>query len=222
VDVVLNLDSARDVSDLLPRLSRMDQRLVADILAPHASGVQVLLAPPPEDLSKPISLPQAQQMLVLLKRMFSWVIVDLGLPLDEMAYALLDGADLIIMSVLPEMVGLRNTRLMLDQLSRRGHPDEKIWMVLNRANMRGGVTVGDVKERLGVELRHTVPEDAPAATHSINRGVPLVMSHGRSAVARSVRRLAQQVIEELSQEAPSVGLMERLLRRARAENAEEW
>jgi len=42
-----------------------------------------------------------------------------------------------MMSVLPEMVGLRNTRLMLDQLHARGYPDEKVWMVLNRATLRG-------------------------------------------------------------------------------------
>ena len=78
--------------------------------------MRVLLAPPPADLTHPISLPQVQQVLVWLKRMFPWVIVDLGLPLDETAFAFLDGADRIVMSVLPEMVGLRNTRLMLDQL----------------------------------------------------------------------------------------------------------
>ena len=125
-------------------------------------------------------------------------------------------------TILPEMVGLRNTQLMLDQLHRRGHPHEKIWLVLNRASMRGGVAVGDIEERLGIQLKHTVPDDQPLVTHSINRGVPLVMSHGRSAVARSVRGLAQQVMEELSQEEPSVGLMERLLRRTRAGSAEEW
>jgi len=213
--VALSLDSARDVSDLLPRLSRMDQRLAADILATHASGIQVLLAPPPADLAKPISLPQAQQILVLLKRMFSWVIVDLGLPLDEMAYAFLDGADRIIMTILPEIVGLRNTRLMLDKLYQRGHPDEKVWLVLNRATMRGGITASDIQERLGVDLRHMVPDDQPLVTHSTNRGVPLAMSHKRSAVARSVRGLARQLVVELSEQEPKAGLVERLLGRAR-------
>jgi pilus assembly protein CpaE len=160
-----------------------------------------------------------QQILVLLKRTFSWVVVDLGLPLDETATALLDGADLIIMTFLPEMVGLRNAQVMLDQLYRRGHRDEKVWLLLNRAEMRGGVPVGDIEERLGIRLEHTVPDDAPLVTHSINRGVPLVMSHGRSAVARAVRTLARQLMDELSEQGPKAGLMERLLGRARAGDA---
>jgi pilus assembly protein CpaE len=196
LDVALNLYSDRNVSDLLPRLSRLDQDLISSVLVTHASGMHVLLAPPPADLSNPISLPQVQHIMVLLKRMFPWVIVDLGLPLDETAFAFLDSADRIILTVLPEMVGLRNTRLMLDQLRGRGYADDKVWPVLNRATMVGGISPRDIEERLRVPLAHRIPDDQPAATHSINRGVPLVANHHRSAVARAMRALAQQLIEE--------------------------
>jgi pilus assembly protein CpaE len=127
LDVALNLHAERNVADLLPRLSRLDRDLVSGVLAVHATGLHVLLAPPPSDLSQPISLPQVQHILVLLKRMFPWVIVDLGLPLNETAFGSLDAADCIIMTVLPEMVGLRNTRLMLDQLRARGYGDDSAW-----------------------------------------------------------------------------------------------
>ena len=197
LDVALNLESDRTIVDLLPKLANLDAEVVSSVLASHASGVQVLLAPPPADLSHPISLPQVQQVLAWLKRMFPWVIVDLGLPMDDTAFAFLDGADRIVMSVLPEMVGLRNTRLMLDQLHARGYPGEKIWMVLNRSTLRGGVPVRDIEERLRVHIRFQVPDDQPLATHSINRGVPIVVSHEGSAVAKAVQRLAGDLLAEL-------------------------
>jgi len=177
------------------------------------------LAPPPANVSNPTSLPQVQQILVLLKRMFSWVLVDLGLPLDEKAFAFLDGSDRIIMTVLPEMVGLRNTRLMLEQLHERGYPDDKVWVVLNRATMRGGVPRQDIEERLRVAVRHAIPDDQPLATYGINRGVPLVMSHPRSAVARAVGKLAEQLMEDvLKEREPADGLIERLFQRTRSED----
>jgi pilus assembly protein CpaE len=197
LDVALNLDSGRNITDLLPKLNRLDGELIAGVLATHASGIKVLLAPPPADLSSPISLPQVQQVLAWLRRMFPWVVVDLGLPMDDTAFAFLDGADRIIMSVLPEMVGLRNTRLMMDQLHERGYPDEKVWMVLNRATLRGGVSVSDIEERLRVKIKYQIPDDQPLATHSINRGVPLVMSHGGSAVARAVQGLVKGLLQDM-------------------------
>jgi pilus assembly protein CpaE len=145
-------------------------------------------------------LPQVQQVLAWLKRIFPWVIVDLGLPMDETAFAFLDGADRIVMTVLPEMVGLRNTRLMLDQLLERGYPSDKVWMVLNRSTLRSGVSVQDIEERLKVKVDHQVPDDQPLATASVNRGVPIVASHPSSAVGRSVRGVAAALIAEANAE----------------------
>lgn len=219
LDVALSLDGNRSIVDLLPKLSRLDADLVSSVLISHASGVRVLLAPPPADLTHPISLPQAQQVLAWLKRMFPWVIVDLGLPLDETAFAFLDSADRIVMSVLPEMVGLRNTRLMLDQLRERGYPNEKIWLVLNRADMRGGVSADDIEARLKLPIRFRIPDDQALATHAVNRGIPFSVSHPSSGVVRSVRRFADELATDLSPvvaEAPRGGVLGRLFGRAGA------
>jgi pilus assembly protein CpaE len=196
IDVALNLDLERNVSDLIPRLSRLDEVLIESVLAEHASGVKVLLAPPPADMNAPLTLPQVQHILVMLRRMFPWVIVDLGLPMDETAFAFLDGAERIVMTVLPEMVGLRNTRLMLEHFLDEGYPEEKVWLVLNRATLRGGVTAQDIVDRLNVPIRFTVPDDQPLATHTINRGVPLMLTHRHSAVARAIRKIASALKAE--------------------------
>ena len=198
LDVALNLDLERNVGDLLPRLTRLDELLIKSVLADHVSGLKVLLAPPPADMSAPLTLPQVQHILVMLRRIFPWVIVDLGLPMDETAFAFLDGADRILMTVLPEMVGLRNTRLMLNYFLEEGYPPEKTWLVLNRATIRGGVARRDIVSRLNVPIDFTVPDDQSLVTHSVNRGVPLVLSHKRSAVARAVRRISKQLATEFS------------------------
>jgi pilus assembly protein CpaE len=203
VDVALNLMGQRTIIDLLPRLARLDRELIAGVLTPHASGIALLLAPPPADLSHPISLPQVQQILVLLKRMYPWVIVDLGLPLDDTAFAFLDGADRIVMTVLPEMVGLRNTRLMLDQLHGRGYPDDRVWLILNRSTMRGGVPASDIEERLRVHIQYRIPDDQGLATHSVNRGIPIVVGHRNSAVGRAISGLAKQLAHEAVVESPA-------------------
>jgi pilus assembly protein CpaE len=197
LDVALNLPSDRTISDLLPRLSQLDDDLVSGVMVSHVSGVQVLLAPPPEGVATPIPLQQVQQIMVTLKRMFPWVLVDLGLPMDETAYAFLDDADRIVMSVLPEMVGLRNTRMMLSQLHGRGYPDERIWLVLNRSTLPGGVSRKSIEERLGVDIRHDVPDDQALATHAVNRGVPIMMGGGRGAVATAMGKLAQELARDL-------------------------
>jgi len=197
LDVALNLDRSRTIDDLLDRLHSLDDELLRGVLASHASGLQVLLAPPPEATAKHISVPDADAILGQLERMFGWVVVDLGLPLNETAFGFLEGADRVIVTVLPEMVGLRNTRLLLDRLLERGLGQERVWLVLNCATLRGGIGQADIERRLRVPVRHRIPADQPLVTHSINRGVPLVLSHRRSAVARAIRGLGRKLAEEL-------------------------
>lgn len=199
VDVALNLREDHDLTDLLPRLAQFDQELASGILAEHASGIRVLPAPPPaESEESPISVPQVQQLLAQLKRMYGWVVVDLGLPLDETGFAFLDASDRIVMTLLPEMTGLRNTRLMLNQFRGRGYAGNKLYLVLNRATMPAGVAKGDIEKRLNVRIAHTVPDDQAMVSYSINRGVPYMLAKGRSAVAKAVRELADHLAQDLA------------------------
>lgn len=203
IDVALNLHPGRNVADLLPRITRLDPESLAGTLASHNSGIQVLLAPEMGALADPISLPQAQQILVLMKRMFRWVLADVGLPLDETACGFLDAADRILVTLVPELGGLRNTRLMLDQFKTRGYHRDKTWLILNRATLRAGVSQADIQERLHMEVAHRIPDDQPLATLSLNRGVPLVVSHRHSAVARSIRSLAKRLVQEETVKEPA-------------------
>jgi pilus assembly protein CpaE len=200
IDVALNLREQRDISELRQKMSQLDQDLIASILAKHESGLSVLLAPPPAEMTVSLTLPQVQQVLVWLRRMFPWVVVDLGLPLDETAFAFLDSADLICMLVLPEMVGLRNARLMFEQLATRGYPEDRIWLILNRRGLPGGMEQPVLEDWLGRTIRYAIPNDQEMATDTVNRGVPVVLSHKRSAVAKASVGLARELIGALPAE----------------------
>jgi pilus assembly protein CpaE len=196
IDVALNLRGQRDIRDLLPKLNQLDSDLMSSVLATHNSGVRVLLAPPPDALDYPPTLPQVQQVTAWLKRASPWVLVDLGLPLDEAAYAFLDAADRVVMSVLPEMVGLRNAKLMLAQFDKRGYPPGKVWPLLNRDGLPGGMKQADAQTYLGRELAFAIPNDQELATETINRGVPMVIAHRRRPVAQAYRRFASLLADE--------------------------
>lgn len=205
LDVELNLHSERSIVDLLPRIARLDAELIESILESHNSGMRALLAPSPSLWDHAISLPHVQQILTQMQRMFGWVVIDLGSELTEMAFAFLDSADQIVITVLPEMVGLRNATWMIDQLRSHGYPEERVWLVINRANMRGGINREDIERHLHMHVKHTIPDDQQLATYAINRGVPFSMSHPNAAVSKSMRSLAMMLVQSSR---PQIGELE--------------
>jgi pilus assembly protein CpaE len=203
VDVMLNLEGDNDISLLIARISRLDQELINGVLARHSSGIRVLLAPPPGQGMPAITMQQLEQIVGYLRQMFDWIIVDLGAANGEADFVFLDFADQVVVVTLPEMVCLRNTRLMLDQFQLHGYQQEQAWLLLNRATMNGGIRKRDIEERLNVRIKHTVPEDQPLVSYSVNRGVPLVMSNPRSAVARALTDFAAMFGKPAGKRAPA-------------------
>lgn len=191
VDVMLNLYPERTIADLLPRLAQLDESLLQGVLATHASGLRVLMAPAPDALDAyTIGPMQIEQILGAMGRLYRWILIDLGLPMDESALAWVDASDLIVLSVLPEMAGLRNMRLLIDALLARGVDPERLWVVVNRSTIAGGISIADIEKRLHTDVRHTIPDDQPLATQAVNRGVPVIASHRRGALVRAYRGLA--------------------------------
>jgi len=159
VDVALNVKAEHDVSELLSRISRLDETLVNGVLTTHSSGLDLLLAPPPDEDGAPNRAEEVQAILGQLQIMADWVVVDLGLPMDEKAFAFLDMADRIIVNVLPEMVGLRNSRRMLELLYEQGYSPDRISVVLNRATLKGGMGAEDIEGHLGIPIGFKIPND---------------------------------------------------------------
>ena len=225
VDIALNLHSDRTILDLLPRLSHLDENIVMSVMTPHASGVHALLSPPPQHHPQPIPLPQVQETIMGLKRVYPWNFIDLGINIDETTLAFLDSADAIIVNMLPELAALRNARLLLDLFYSRGYPKEKIFVVLNRWDMEGGIPAEDIEKRLHIKISFRIPDDQPLATYALNRGVPVCMSHPNSALAKSYRdfvrfllkhcQLPPELKAAVEQEEEKRSLRERILTRFR-------
>jgi pilus assembly protein CpaE len=156
VDRMFGVVSSGTLTDLARRSGRADIERSPFFVA-HESGVRVLTAPPSGRKRRPLSRSQATAACSALRRAFRWSVVDLGVPHDEMGYAFLDAADLIVLMVAPELTSLRDTRLFLDQLYARGYALSKVWVVANSVGMSGAMQVDELQRWLGVRVNYGIP-----------------------------------------------------------------
>jgi pilus assembly protein CpaE len=194
VDVMMNVPARRTIAEVFERLGSIDTELLDGILQTHSSGVRVMVTPPPGHMETHPSTAHMERVLVLLRRMCAWTVIDLGHPLDEVAYSVTDVADVVLMVLPPEMAAVRNARAMIDQLHSRGYGQDKVWMVLNRASATHGIPQSEIERRL-LSVRHAIPDDPQLALASINRGVPVAMRHPRSALGRAYHGLSRKLLQ---------------------------
>ena len=68
-------------------------------------------------------------------------------------------------------------------------PKEKLRLLLNRANSKAKLDVGEVERTLQITADALIPSDV-VVPQSVNKGIPVVLSAPKSAVARSLVELA--------------------------------
>lgn len=68
----------------------------------------------------------------------------------------------------------------------------RVQLILNRAGVRGGLDESMLQKQLREKIAVSFTDDAPLATYALNRGVPFVLSHGRSSLTRSITTLVEQ------------------------------
>ena len=78
----------------------------------------------------------------------------------------------------------------LDLLSLAG---DKMRLVLNRANARVHLDIGDVERALGLTAEFRIPSDI-SIPQAVNRGVPVVLDKPRAPPALAFRSVAESFV----------------------------
>jgi len=78
---------------------------------------------------------------------------------------------------------------------------DRLYLIINRAGIKGGIPPREVEELLGLQARARFPDDVESVMLSLNQGVSLVENAARSALTRAIKRLAQEIVQVPEQEA---------------------
>ena len=194
VEVLLNLPPAHTIADLLPRLYDLDAELLHSVLAKHSSGVLALLSAPASTDKNGVQPAHMERILAWLQPSTDYIVVDTSPSLDESTLAVLQLADQVVVVVTPEMTSLRNAKMFLNVAEALRGDSHEFTLVLNRYPIQGGLALRDIEGALRSKVAVQIPSDEALATYAVNRGIPLVTSHPRSAISKGMLRLADAVI----------------------------
>jgi pilus assembly protein CpaE len=213
LDVMLNIRSQNNLADLVPHANNLDDSLVADVVARHASGVHVMLSPGNVQVAQGIRPDDLYNVFIGVQRLYDLVIVDAGSTLNENSVTLMDAADRVLMVTTPDLASLRDTSRFISISKGLGYPADKMLVVLNRAGMMGGVRPQDIEGVLHHQIYTQIPDDGPNAVRSINRGIPLLYRYPRSPASKAYKKLIKQLAEmsvtEVTQSSTSPSIAQR-------------
>lgn len=202
LDVMLNIRNQNTISDLVPHATNLDEALVREIAAEHATGIEVLLAPSSLQVAQGIRPEDMYNVFMNLNRQFDYIIIDAGSALNENTVTLLDIADRALVVTNPDLAALHDISRFIQLTWTLSYAPDKILIVLNRAGIPGGIRSADIGTALRQNVFAQIPDEGPKGLRAINSGEPLIARYPRSPAAKAFQTLAKELLK-LSASSPA-------------------
>jgi len=194
VGVLLNLHPTRSIADLATQGGGIDLDMVESAMIPHSSGIKALLAPPSPEMADLILPEHMKSILDEMRRAFDYIVIDTSTSLHDLMLMILDYSDKVVLITTPDVSSVKNTRLFFELTDALGYEEEKVLLVINMANRRGGISPKLIEENLRHKVAVEITMDERTVLSAINRGIPFVLDGRRKTISQSIFKLAEQLI----------------------------
>jgi pilus assembly protein CpaE len=192
VGIMLGLDPDRTIVDAVQAFDRLDQDMLKGCMTSHDSGLDVLLAPSQPEDAEIITTGRIDHVLGLLRSMYDIVVIDTAAALNETVLAALDRSNEVYAVTMMDVASIKNTRISMQKLAQLGYSADLVKLVLNRADSKVWLQLGEVERAVGARVFAIVARDR-VVPRSVNRGVPVVLDAPKSDVAKALASLAEGI-----------------------------
>jgi pilus assembly protein CpaE len=188
--IMLGLEPEKTIYDLVVAPGELDSEKLAGYTTRHGSGLDILPAPVRPEDAELVTESKLARLLEVARESYDVIVVDTSPFFHGPMLATLDRTDELLLLCGLDVPTLKNVRLSLQTLELLAFPQNRIRLVLNRANSKVGMKPGEVEGALDVKVRFELPSDGKVPL-AVNRGTPLVLADDKADFSRAVRAMAK-------------------------------
>ena len=195
VPLFLEIDPKHDLSALTNQIARLDSTFLMSILSKSSTGVHVLPSPRHFNSNESLDPKMMDRILELMTRMFDFIVIDGGQPLNQMALKLLATSDTVLLVSVLTLPCLSNTDKLLRSLLTLGYPvDKLIKVVINRYLKNSEIALNDAEDAINKKIFWTIPNDYRTTLSAINQGKPLAQIAQKASITKNFVELADRMV----------------------------
>jgi pilus assembly protein CpaE len=190
IAVMLKLAPQHTIVDAVSSLDRLDAGMLRSLLVEHEpSHLLVLPAPLEPAFADQIGAAEMVRIVEVLRTFCSFVVIDTPAYFNDVVLGLIEISDDVLLVAGMDIPNIKNVKIGLQTLRLLNTPMEKLRLVLNRANSKVKLDVGEVERTLQVQAEALIPSDV-VVPQSVNKGAPVVLSAPKAGVTRALEQLA--------------------------------
>ncbi len=158
------------LNDFILNINRLDEGLLENALARHASGLGYLGLPPKLEELESITDANIKMVFSVLKRYFNHIIVDCASDLSPATISCLDNSDNIFLVAEPSLSSMRAVRVANDTCLQLGYPDTRMKLILNRKTSTDSTVMTDLLSALNIPIAAEIDNDYLTCLKALQHG----------------------------------------------------
>ncbi|RJP51833.1 MAG: response regulator [Anaerolineaceae bacterium] len=196
VGVQLNITSRHSILELCDTpVAEIDKEMMDAAMISTKTGLRLLLAPLlPEDAER-VTKKLVEHMLKLLAESYDFVVVDCPPNYDDRTLEILEGADIVIMVLTPEIGAFKNASMFFGLSEKINLPTEDVFLLLNRADSEVGIDAHAIEKALKRKVGFSIMSGGRAVVLSVNRGTPMILDQPNHPFSKQIQQLANALIK---------------------------
>lgn len=192
----LGLAPALSFQDLLEAGSRADEALLRQVAASHPTGLQVIAAPPEIIPLEMVTQDRLHDLLDIMAREFSTVLIDLPGAWTQWSLALAARVEALCLITELSVPGLHQARRQIRMLEQAGVNRARLHVIANRVERRfwKPISLKAAEEALGHGISSVIGNDFRTLSAAIDQGVPLKSIRPGSRIEQDLAAMVSQLM----------------------------
>lgn len=191
--IMLGIEPEKTIYDLVVAPGELDSEKLTGYTSQHPCGLDILPAPlRPED-AELVTESKLSRLLEVARESYDSIIVDTSPFFHGPMLATLDRTDELLLVCGMDVPTIKNVRLSLQTLELLSFPQERVRVVLNRANSNVGIKRAEIERALETKVHTDLPSDR-AVPLAVNRGTPVVLADAGADFSKAIRALAKELV----------------------------
>ncbi|ODR99927.1 CtpF protein [Methyloceanibacter methanicus] len=210
-----NQDPLQGIADALAAPDRLDEVLLDRLLSRCSDHLSLFAAPIALDRPYDVDPTACEAVLDVVRESVPWVAIDVPHLWTAWAKEVVLKADHVVMTAMPDLASLRNTKNLADQLKAARPNDRPPMLVLNQVGVpkRPEIPVKDFGHAIELEPRVVIEFDAHLFGTAANNGQMIEEVSDKAKAAEAFRNLANILTDRTEHRAEGTSFLAPLLER---------
>ena len=211
--MIFDCNSKYTLYDLADFGGTLDRASLSGAVTKLPCRVSLLTRPKLVEQCDVITQELVKEVLDLLANDYENTVVDVPRRVDPCSYAAFKQADHVLIVCQLLVPSVHNAKRFYDALSRMGIPEERMVIIVNRADSKSSrISQDDIHQMIGKPVYATVPNDFEFVARSLDLGRPAAALDRKNYVRSAIRKIARKITgveEETKNDAEKRGLLAR-------------